>query len=392
MTTPDAESLSLTTWIDRLHHDADQPEHDTGEVASPVEPASIPAGQQASTEPQRIAQPLTRRTALTLAAVAVPAIAVSAAAPAAAASANATIEIVAPASASIGDDINSQVRVTVRSQGGVPLPNEPVIVSVSPTTVGSFPGNGGAYSGSTNANGVLTLSGLTLKAAGTLTFSASNSGHVATATANVAAVDPAAIAFSSPSYSGAAGSQITVGGLVFKASNGYRPSAVSLNYTGGFSGPASVPVEAATAKFTASVTAPNAAGSGTVTASAPDATSDSATLTATGSAFAFVFEIYNANNGSWNPLDRPQISYIVGPGGPIGVVQCRYRFTSTSAPRAVTYDGSFSPYTVPSSVTVSSGIAAFTVQIPAAGGPTIARGILLDGTPSGQSLQIQRGN
>lgn len=258
------------TSTDRSNNDSALTERDAGTQGCSTDPAASRVGPQSTGELLPSEHALTRRTALTLAAFSVPAIAVSVAAPATAASANATIEIVAPATAMVGDNINIYVRTTVRSQSGVPLPNEPVVVSVSPTTVGSFPGNGGAYAGTTNASGFVTLSGLTLNNPGTLTFTATNSGHVATAQTVVGVLDLGVVTFDTPIWNPYVGRAFTMTGTVAAGASG-RPTQLSVTYPSIVSGPATVPVNQSTGVFSVDAQA-LVGGNGPVFASATGAT------------------------------------------------------------------------------------------------------------------------
>lgn len=369
--------------------------HNAGHHTEPndVSPAPLHHGMGedvATTEHEPGSGPLTRRSALALAAFSVPAVVMSVAAPAAAASGQAQLRLLLPGPAAPGDTL-TDVRATLRDAAGNIAPGTPVQFSIDPVSVGAFTvGDAATYTARTNALSMATAGAIAIASAGTLTVTATALGAIDVGTIEVqAGTTPSVISFGSSSYSGETGSQISVGGTVTASSTGSRPSSVSLAYAGGFSGPAAASVNASGA-FAASVSAPSSPGSGSVTASATGARSGSATLTARAASYAFVFEVYNEQLGVWSAYTPPRLGYIVAGGTTPLVVRCRYRFTSASAPRAVTYDGAFSPYTVPGSVAVSGGIAEFTVQIPAAGGPDISRGILLDGTSSGTSLRIVR--
>ena len=215
---------------------------------------------------------LPRRTVLTAAAFAVPAIAVSVAAPAAAASANATITLAAPTAAQAGDDVNASVVATVLSQNGTPLPGEPVVFTVAPTTVGSFPGGASTYSASTNASGRAQLAGLTLNGAGALSITASNSGHTARASVTVTAAPAPIVRFDAESFNvPTIGGTVSVTGTVTGSI-----TSVALSYTGGYTGGPSATVS--NGAFSIDVTGPAVPVQGSVSAAAPGAQTATAGL------------------------------------------------------------------------------------------------------------------
>lgn len=221
-----------------------------------------------------------RRVVLGAAALAAPAVALSVATPARAASAASTLTVTAPAAAAPGDVLSSTVFATVLSRGGFPVAGEQVVFTVSPGTVGSFPGNALTFTGVTDATGRAFATGLSAKAAGTLTVTATNSGHTATARTTVTA-PTGTIAFTPPTLTFGAGTVSAVNGQLTRTGGSGYPTTVDLTYSGGYTGPATAAVNPTTGAFTVpGVTAPAAAAAGQgISASAPGFGTGNATFT-----------------------------------------------------------------------------------------------------------------
>ncbi|WP_066520702.1 hypothetical protein [Curtobacterium ammoniigenes] len=217
-----------------------------------------------------LAQPVTRRTALSAAAIAAPAVALSLAAPAAAASAGTTLTLAAPASAPVTSDINSQIVVTVKTVSGVPLVGEAVLFAVDPTSVGSFPGGSGQGSGVTNDAGQAQPTNLQLTAPGTLAITATTGSATDTRTITVV---PLALAFDAPDWVEHGTAPVTLTGHA----EGPAGTTLSVEYDTAGTGPATVTT---TADGTFALPVQVSAGAtSTVTVSSPLHAPISATVT-----------------------------------------------------------------------------------------------------------------
>lgn len=302
----------------------------------PELPAKEPAPEAFGDQPKRN---LTRRTVVHAAAWSVPAISLAVATPARAASRQTftvRITIPDPQSRPVGADL-SDLSATLLIDGQPAPAGHALLIVVN----GSAAWSGSTDAGKTlitDASGRVRFTGLSATSTpGQVDISAISSegggaSDLKSLTITAPVGRPAVITFSPDSYTATVGAAFAgITGTVSAPTTGPRPSQLSLAYTGGFTGPATVGVNGTSGTFLVSgVRAPAAETTGTIAASAPDTTGDTATLNATNAA----------------TLDLILFQATVQPGGVIEGVADYIRSSGSVASTLITFnvsgDASFS--------------------------------------------------
>lgn len=252
-----------------------------------------------------------RRTVVAAAAWSVPAIGLAVATPAHAASVGGlrvVVTVPRPTTRPVGSDL-SDVTATLVDDAGRPVPS--TRLRLLAFGAAEFADGAGTRTVTTNGAGVARFEQLV--AASTPGVAAVRAETLTAPVVSdqreievVAVTTPSIIRFSPDSYSATAGTTFgAITGSVTADSTGSRPSSIALSYSGDSAGPDSTTVSPVSGAFSVSgVRAPATPGEGSVAASSPGATGDSARLTVTavvlpGEAYVYYWPQY----GLYYPIE-----------------------------------------------------------------------------------------